>query len=93
MGEQPVFDWGEVDGQPAALDAAVEQINAHAAEFDGAITPRALAPGFSAYPIFLHVNQTNLLSFLPDCRVTASQYDVKTGEWTMSKLPVHHIIE
>ena len=24
---------------------------------------------------------------------TASQYDVKTGEWTMSKLPVHHIIE
>jgi hypothetical protein len=26
-------------------------------------------------------------------RVTASQYDVKTGEWTMSKLPVHHIIE
>jgi adenylylsulfate reductase, subunit A len=23
---------------------------------------------------------------------TASQYDVKTGEWRMSKLPVHHII-
>jgi adenylylsulfate reductase subunit A len=23
---------------------------------------------------------------------TASQYDIKTGEWTMSKLPVHHII-
>jgi adenylylsulfate reductase subunit A len=24
---------------------------------------------------------------------TASQYDAKTGEWHMSKLPVHHIIE
>ena len=24
---------------------------------------------------------------------TASQYDAKTGEWHMSKLPVHHIID
>jgi adenylylsulfate reductase subunit A len=24
---------------------------------------------------------------------TASQYDVKSGEWEMSKLPVHHIVE
>ena len=23
---------------------------------------------------------------------TASQYDAKTGDWRMSKLPVHHII-
>lgn len=24
---------------------------------------------------------------------TGSQYDPKTGEWNMSKLPVHHIVQ
>jgi adenylylsulfate reductase subunit A len=60
-------------------------------------------PGFSVTLAFLYRQETRWPGYyyrgdfpkLDDGGwhvFTASQYDAKTGEWSMSKLPVHHII-
>lgn len=44
-------------------------------------------PGYYYRGDYPKLDDTNWHTF------TASQYDAKTGEWHMTKLPVHHIIE